>query len=162
MAADKIVRRSLGGVDAADQKACSPFRCCGDGSAESPLPRQSVPRPAHRRPRCAAADPSADLDARAAGAGWRQGGAVRGTHQHRGVPMTRKPPVDVGSLYAMTTDPRSRWRVDKLLADDVHVVLVCCDEPSRRKTLSTWALLHGRDFAPAPSMPEARSIVKAH
>ena len=62
--------------------------------------------------------------------------------------MSRQSPIEVGSLFTQSDDSRSRfvWRVDKLLTDDVHVALVRVDDPSRRKTVSLWALRNSRLF----------------
>lgn len=53
-------------------------------------------------------------------------------------PMTRKP--SLGETYIATNSTEFIWRVDRLLDDDVHVVLVCDQDPSRRKTVSISAL----------------------
>lgn len=63
--------------------------------------------------------------------------------------MTKKPQVELGRTYIAKSDPRSVWRVDKILSDGIHVALVRVDEPSRRKTISVWALSDHQHFVPA-------------
>lgn len=65
----------------------------------------------------------------------------------------RKPPaIDLNTTYA---DAHGAWRVTKLLSDGLHVSLVRVDDPSRRKTLSAWALSDSRRFVRRPVVPEA-------
>lgn len=61
--------------------------------------------------------------------------------------MARSPKVEVGQLFA-TDGMRFVWRVVRCLPDNVHVVLVQEDEPSRRKTVSAWALLDWGQYVP--------------
>ncbi len=63
--------------------------------------------------------------------------------------MSRRPSrIEPGALFRAAEDFRHVWRVDKFLTDDVHVALVRVDDPSRRKTLSLWALTRSRLFVP--------------
>ncbi len=65
--------------------------------------------------------------------------------------MARRPnPIEPGALFRAAEDVKHVWRVDKFLTDAVHVALVRVDDPSRRKTLSLWALRHSRLFVPVP------------
>ena len=57
--------------------------------------------------------------------------------------MKRPPSVDPNTTYA---GEYAVWRIAKVLADGVHVSLVQVDDPSRRKTLSVWALSDPRRF----------------
>jgi hypothetical protein len=59
--------------------------------------------------------------------------------------MKRQPAIDLNMSYA---GEYAVWRIAKLLADGVHVSQVQVDDPSRRKTLSVWALADPRRFAP--------------
>ncbi len=59
--------------------------------------------------------------------------------------------IEPGALFRAAEDVKHVWRVDKFLTDDVHVALVRVDDPSRRKTLSLWALRHSRLFVRVPS-----------
>lgn len=65
--------------------------------------------------------------------------------------MSRQSPIDLGSLFSQADDSRFVWRVEKFLTDDVHAVLVRVDDPSRRKTVSLWALRNSRLFRRAES-----------
>ncbi len=66
----------------------------------------------------------------------------------------RKPPViEPGQTFTAADDLRYHWRVDKALVDGIHVVLVRVDEPSRRKTVSLWALANPRLFVPVTVPP---------
>ena len=70
--------------------------------------------------------------------------------------MARQPSrIEHGALFRASDDFRHVWRVDKFLTDEVHVALVRVDDPSRRKTLSLWALKHSRLFVPV-STQQAR------
>jgi hypothetical protein len=64
--------------------------------------------------------------------------------------MARQLPIEIGALFAHADDARFVWRVEKFLTDDVHVVLVRVDDPTRRKTVSLWALRNARLFQRAP------------
>lgn len=64
--------------------------------------------------------------------------------------MKKPPAIDLNTAYA---DAHGTWRVTKLLADGVHVSLVQVDDPSRRKTLSAWALSDSRRFVRRPVVP---------
>lgn len=64
--------------------------------------------------------------------------------------MSRQLPIEVGSLFSQSDDSRFVWRVEKFLIDDVHAVLVRVDDPSRRKTVSLWALRNTRLFRRPP------------
>jgi len=59
--------------------------------------------------------------------------------------MTRPPPVQLGEIYT-SNGGLLTWRVDRLLPDNVHVVLVSENEPTRRKTVSGWALAERHFF----------------
>ena len=54
--------------------------------------------------------------------------------------MAKGVPVGLGQTYRAIDDLRFIWRVDRLLIDGVHAALVRVDDPSRRKTISLWAL----------------------
>lgn len=62
--------------------------------------------------------------------------------------MARPSRITVGELY-VANGASTIWRVDRLLADGVHVVLVSVDEPTRRKTVSARALADRQHFLPA-------------
>jgi hypothetical protein len=62
--------------------------------------------------------------------------------------MRKPPPIELGQHFASTDDKRIAWRVSKLLNDHTHVVLIGRDDPSRRKTISVWALANQRLFVP--------------
>jgi hypothetical protein len=66
----------------------------------------------------------------------------------------RTPRIEQGALFRAAEDLRHVWRVEKFLTDDIHVALVRVDEPSRRKTLSLWALTHSRLFVPVAGRPQ--------
>lgn len=67
--------------------------------------------------------------------------------------MTRSkpkpPPALVGAAYTAARGAPTIWRVERSLADGIHVVLVSDDEPTRRKTVSGWVLADPRYFVPA-------------
>jgi hypothetical protein len=63
--------------------------------------------------------------------------------------MSKKTSINVGTSYVAMNATQRRWSVANVLADGVHLVLVCDDEPSLRKTVSVSALLDSRYFAPA-------------
>lgn len=67
--------------------------------------------------------------------------------------MRKTATIELGQLFAAADDLRFQWRVEKALTDGVHVVLVRVDEPSRRKTVSIWALSNGRLFVPVAPPP---------
>lgn len=67
--------------------------------------------------------------------------------------MRKTSAVEIGQLFSAADDLRFKWRVEKALLDGVHVVLVRVDEPSRRKTVSIWALSNGRLFVPVAPPP---------
>ena len=67
--------------------------------------------------------------------------------------MRKHAPIEPGQLFAAADDLRFQWRVDKALMDGVHVVLVRADDPTRRKTVSLWALSNGRHFVPVTPPP---------
>jgi hypothetical protein len=62
-------------------------------------------------------------------------------------PMATKPAINVGDSYVAIGARQAVWRVASLLLDGMHVVLVRENEPSLRKTMSTWALLDATHFA---------------
>lgn len=64
--------------------------------------------------------------------------------------MSRQSPIELGTLFSQADDSRFVWRVDKFLTDDVHVALVRVDDPTRRKTVSLWALRNARLFQRRP------------
>ena len=65
--------------------------------------------------------------------------------------MAKLPTFAVGKTFFARSDTRSLWRVDKVLQDGLHVALVRVDEPSRRKTISVWALSDAQHFKPVES-----------
>jgi hypothetical protein len=67
--------------------------------------------------------------------------------------MRKHAPIEPGQLFAAADDLRFQWRVEKALMDGVHVVLVRVDDPTRRKTVSIWALSSGRLFVPVTPPP---------
>ncbi len=67
--------------------------------------------------------------------------------------MRKNSAIEVGQLFAAADDLRFQWRVDKLLMDGIHVVLIRVDDPTRRKTVSIWALSNGRLFVPMAPAP---------
>lgn len=62
--------------------------------------------------------------------------------------MLKAPRIQVGETY-MSSGTSTVWRVDRLLADGVHVVLVSEDEPTRRKTVAASVLAERHFFMPA-------------
>jgi hypothetical protein len=67
--------------------------------------------------------------------------------------MRKLPPIELGQLFASGEDTRAAWRVAKLLADRIHVVLVRRNDPTRQKTVSIWALANQRLFVPISEAP---------
>jgi hypothetical protein len=55
----------------------------------------------------------------------------------------------IGATYKAVNVASLSWRVERFLADGVHVVLVSDEEPSRRKTVSASVLTEPRYFLPA-------------
>lgn len=60
----------------------------------------------------------------------------------------KPPPVAIGAAYT-ANGSSTVWRVERLLADGIHVVLVSQDQATRRKTVSAWVLAETRYFTPA-------------
>ena len=60
--------------------------------------------------------------------------------------MARQSPIELGTLFSQSDNARFVWRVDRFLTDDIHVALVRVDDPTRRKTVSLWALRNSRLF----------------
>lgn len=60
--------------------------------------------------------------------------------------------VSIGAVYR-ANGARTVWRVERLLGDGRHVVLVSDQEPDCRKTISAWALADARYFVPAAGGP---------
>lgn len=71
--------------------------------------------------------------------------------------MRKNSAIEVGQLFCAADDLRFQWRVEKTLMDGVHVVLVRVDDPTRRKTVSVWALANGRLFVPAVQPPSRQA-----
>jgi hypothetical protein len=67
--------------------------------------------------------------------------------------MRKNSAIEPGQLFAAADDLRFHWRVDKMLMDGIHVVLVRVDDATRRKTVSLWALSNGRLFVPVSPPP---------
>jgi hypothetical protein len=61
--------------------------------------------------------------------------------------MANKPTVNVGDGYVAANATQLTWRVGTMLADGIHIVLVCENEPSLRKTVSISALADSRHFS---------------
>jgi hypothetical protein len=60
--------------------------------------------------------------------------------------MARKPEIALGAQYVLR-GIGSVWRIEKILADGIHVALVNVADSSARKTVSAWILGDGRTFA---------------
>jgi len=60
--------------------------------------------------------------------------------------MARLPFIDIGETFTVAVGPQFIWRVERRLNDGIHVVLVCEEERSRRKTVSVWALSDRTQF----------------
>lgn len=60
--------------------------------------------------------------------------------------MAKLPLIDLGETFTATVGPQFVWRVERRLLDGVHVILLCDGEPSRRKTVSVWALVDRAQF----------------
>jgi len=71
--------------------------------------------------------------------------------------MRKSSAIELGQLFAAADDLRFQWRVDKMLMDGIHVVLVRVDDATRRKTVSIWALSNGRLFVPVTPPPDRRA-----
>lgn len=68
--------------------------------------------------------------------------------------MRRTSDIEIGqSFFAVGLG--LLWRVEKRLADGVHVVIVCENDPSRRKTISAWGLFDTGQFLLADGPPKA-------
>ena len=65
---------------------------------------------------------------------------------------TKLPHITVGATYILKS-AGSIWRVESLVRDERHVVLVDVSDRSSRKTLSVTALLDRNRFMPRPSHP---------
>jgi hypothetical protein len=61
----------------------------------------------------------------------------------------KPPPVSVGAVYTAAGGAPTVWRVERRLADGIHVVLVSEDEPTRSKTVAAWVLADPHYFVPA-------------
>jgi hypothetical protein len=63
-----------------------------------------------------------------------------------------KSEVAIGQLFAEALNPRETWRVEKILVDNMHAVIVTTGQMTRRKTISKWALLNTRFYQrPVPA-----------
>jgi hypothetical protein len=62
--------------------------------------------------------------------------------------MRRRSPVTLGQIFLEADQLRGKWRVQKLLVDGIHAVLIDEDQPSRRKTFSISALNDRALFTP--------------
>jgi hypothetical protein len=60
--------------------------------------------------------------------------------------MAKTPFIEIGETFTATMGPPLVWSVERRLNDGVHVVLVCDSDPSRRKTVSVWALADRGQF----------------
>jgi hypothetical protein len=48
--------------------------------------------------------------------------------------------IEVGQIFIERDNARFSWRVQRLLSDGIHVVVVNTDQPTRQKTIAIWAL----------------------
>ncbi len=48
--------------------------------------------------------------------------------------------IEVGQIFSERDNARFSWRVERLLSDGIHVVVVNTDQPTRQKTIAIWAL----------------------
>jgi len=62
--------------------------------------------------------------------------------------------VDIGQSFAANGHGLV-WRVERHLADGIHVVIAREDDPSRKKTISIWGLLDGEQFRPIAGSPKS-------
>jgi len=67
--------------------------------------------------------------------------------------MRQSSDVDIGQAFA-ANGLGLVWRVERHLADGLHVVIAREDDPTRRKTISIWGLLDTDQFLPIT--PSAR------
>ncbi len=67
--------------------------------------------------------------------------------------MRRSSEVDVGQAFAANGHGLV-WRVERHLADGIHVVIAREDDPSRKKTISIWGLLDTDQFQPITNAPK--------
>jgi len=66
--------------------------------------------------------------------------------------MRRSSDVDTGQLFA-ANGLGLIWRVERHLADGIHVVIVRRDDASRKKTISVSGLLDTDQFLPIAHPP---------
>jgi hypothetical protein len=66
--------------------------------------------------------------------------------------MRQSSDVNTGQLFA-ANGLGLVWRVERHLADGIHVVIVRHDDASRRKTISIWGLLDTDQFLPLAHPP---------
>jgi hypothetical protein len=66
--------------------------------------------------------------------------------------MARKTPVELGQIFLDNEMHQARWRVQKLLLDGVHAVIVDAAQPIRRKTLAISVLTDRKRFVEAPGI----------
>jgi hypothetical protein len=59
--------------------------------------------------------------------------------------MGRSSGVDIGQTFAANGHGLV-WRVERHLADGLHVVIAREDDPSRKKTISIWGLLDTEQY----------------
>lgn len=62
--------------------------------------------------------------------------------------MARARTINIGDTFTATSGARLVWRVERRLNDGIHVVLVCDNAPSQRKTVSISALNDRGQFTP--------------
>lgn len=62
--------------------------------------------------------------------------------------------MDIGQSFAANGHGLV-WRVERHLADGIHVVIAREDDPSRKKTISIWGLLDTDQFAPLARPPRS-------
>ncbi len=67
--------------------------------------------------------------------------------------MRRPSNIDIGQLFAAVGHGLV-WRVERRLADGIHIVIARDDDPSRRKTISLWGLLDTGQFVPVNDRPK--------
>ena len=68
--------------------------------------------------------------------------------------MRRPIEVDIGQSFAANGHGLV-WRVERRLADGVHVVIAREDDRSRKKTISIWGLLNNEQFRPIAGSPKS-------
>jgi hypothetical protein len=73
--------------------------------------------------------------------------------------LVRRPSVQIGARY-LIRGVGTVWRVDKILRDGIHVVLVNVEDRTTQKTISSVALVKSDDFLPQ-SLQRGRTPGKA-